>query len=133
MKDTSKSVPIIERLRAADRQRIDDDTPGKNRRFILSHRDELEAALATGYSLNRVFNLLRGEGVLRSDYSSFRRAARALGLGEDRSPVIDKSAMKAPPVVAVKPPDKPAFNFERPSDEPREFVHNPRPNKEPWK
>lgn len=133
MKEPSKPTPIVDRLRAADRERVDDDTRGKNRRYILTHRDELEAALATGYSLNRVFNLLRGEGVLRSDYSSFRRAARAVGLGEVRASVVQASKPKSAPSVEVKPPDKPAFKFERPSDEPREFVHNPRPKKEPWK
>ncbi len=133
MKDSGKITPILDRLRAADKKRVDENTKGKNRRYILSHRDELEAALSTGYSLSRVFELLRDEGVLRSDYSSFRRAARALGLGVTRQSIEPKPAPNKSPVVEVTPPNKPPYKFERPSDEPRQFVHNPRPNKEPWK
>ena len=129
MANTTVRKPLVDRLRATDLEQ-GLRSVRHNRVVILAHRDELEAALAQGYSLRRLHTQLRAEGIVSSDYSSFRRAARTAGLGDKQLPPIAPSAL--PPAQPHTPAEKPKWVFERPSDEPRVFVHNPKPNKEPW-
>lgn len=48
-----------------------------NKVIVLALRAPIEAALARGYRLKEVHGHLVSEGVLSSDYSSFRRTVRA--------------------------------------------------------
>lgn len=129
MANAAVRKPLIDRLRATDLEQGLRVTR-HNRVVILTHRVELEAALAQGYSLRRLHTQLRAEGIIGSDYSSFRRAARTAGLGDKQLPPVASSALP-PAAQPHTPADKP-WVFERPSDEPRVFVHNPKPSKEPW-
>jgi hypothetical protein len=122
----------VEQVSAFERSKHAAARYGRNRRVILARRDEIQAALAIGHSFHTIWLYLRDQGQLDTTYPSFWAATRRLGITKSSSKPDPPPHTPAATLELPKPPVQPEqspHTFVRPSDEPRHFVHNPRPDK----
>ena len=125
---STRRFSLLASLASDDLQRANELGVATNRTVILALRDDLEAALTRGYRLKALHSRLVGEGVISTDYSSFRRAARSLGLGEDGQPAV--VARPSPALPPAPPPavERSEANIRASLSERRTFTWNPDPD-----
>lgn len=69
---TKRRIPLLQRLEQ-DEASVEPSTAPQNKAVILRLQDEIAAAIGKGYTLLKIWRILKKDGEVKMSYSQFRR------------------------------------------------------------